>query len=50
MTSATSIQKYVAVEPNSYFEEKIMEEKDARGLDFPLEFVGIKGENVDITD
>ena len=50
MTSATSIQKYVAVEPNSYFEEKIMEEKEARGLDFPLEFVGIKGENVDITD
>lgn len=45
-----SIEKYVAVEPNSYFEEKIMDEKEKRGLDFPLEFVGIQGENVDIVD
>ncbi|KAL3798796.1 hypothetical protein HJC23_004584 [Cyclotella cryptica] len=50
MTSAASIEKYVAVEPNSYFEEKIEEERKARGLEFPLEFVGIKGENVDIPE
>jgi ubiquinone/menaquinone biosynthesis C-methylase UbiE len=40
------VEKYVAVEPNSYFEQKMMKEKEKRGLDFPLEFVGIKGENV----
>jgi SAM-dependent methyltransferase len=49
MTSL-SIDKYVAVEPNTYFEEKIADEKKARGLEFTLEFVGIKGENVDISD
>lgn len=43
------IEKYVAVEPNSYFEEEMRKEMHVRGLDFPLEFVGIKGEDaVDI--
>jgi len=46
-TAAQSIERYVAVEPNSYFEEKMREEKDVRGLHFPLEFVGLKGEDVD---
>lgn len=50
MTSASLIEKYVAVEPNSYFEEKLVAEKEARGLVFPLEFVGLKGESVDIAD
>ncbi|KAL7522639.1 hypothetical protein ACHAWX_007339 [Stephanocyclus meneghinianus] len=50
ISSAASIEQYVAVEPNSYFEEKIVAEKKARGLDFPLEFVGIKGENIDIPE
>lgn len=49
-TWAASIEKYVAVEPNTYFEEQIEIEKKVRGLDFPLEFVGLKGENVDIDD
>eukprot|EP01083_Nonionella_stella_P091082 254544_1 len=43
-----SIEKYVVVEPNSYFEKEMRKQLDVRGLDFPLEFVGIKGEDVDI--
>lgn len=43
-----SIEKYVAVEPNTYFEKALKEEHDARGLTFPLQFVGIKGEDIDI--
>lgn len=49
-TSAQLIEKYVAVEPNSYFEEKLKKEKEDRGLEFPLEFVGLKGEDVDIPE
>ena len=37
----------MAVEPNSYFEQRMEEEKERRGLEFPLEFVGMKGEDVD---
>lgn len=44
----SKIEKYVAVEPNSYFEEEMRKEKELRGLDFPLEFVGLKGEEIDI--
>ena len=48
-TTNLSIEKYVAVEPNSYFEEEMKKEREARGLRFPLEFVGLKGEDVDIS-
>jgi SAM-dependent methyltransferase len=44
------VEKYVVVEPNTYFEEKLQAEKQARGLEFPLEFVGLKGESVDIAE
>ena len=43
-----SIKRYVAVEPNEYFEEALKKEHDVRGLTFPLQFVGIKGEDIDI--
>ena len=49
-TIARSIDVYVAVEPNNYFEDKMKEEKEDRGLEFPLEFVGIKGEDLDISE
>ena len=44
-----SINKYVAVEPNSYFEEEMRKEHTVRGLaeHFPLTFVALKGEEVD---
>ncbi|KAL7513457.1 hypothetical protein ACHAXN_010545 [Cyclotella atomus] len=48
--TTSTIEKYVVVEPNTYFEEKLEEEKKKRGLDFPLEFMGIKGENIDIVE
>lgn len=46
----TKIEKYVAVEPNTFFEEEMKKEWDVRGLTFPLEFVGLKGEDVDINE
>ena len=44
----TSIDEYVAVEPNSFFEIEMRKELDRRGLNFLLRFVGIKGEEVDV--
>eukprot|EP01083_Nonionella_stella_P000426 1225_1 len=44
-----SIEKYVAVEPNSYFEEAMRNEQERLGLaQLPLQFVGLRGEDVDI--
>ncbi len=42
------IESYVAVEPNPYFEEEMRREHATRGLTFPLEFVGIQGEELDV--
>jgi ubiquinone/menaquinone biosynthesis C-methylase UbiE len=42
------IESYVAVEPNPYFEEEMRKEHATRGLTFPLEFVGIQGEELDV--
>uniref|UniRef100_A0A7S2EAN7 Methyltransferase type 11 domain-containing protein n=1 Tax=Ditylum brightwellii TaxID=49249 RepID=A0A7S2EAN7_9STRA len=49
-TAASAIQEYVAVEPNAHFQQLLNAEKKKRNLDFPLEFVGIKGEDVDISE
>lgn len=42
-----SIEKYVAVEPNLYFEEEMRKQHAEKGFDkhFPLEFVGVRGED-----
>ena len=45
-TAAQSIEKYVAIEPNPYFEDEMRKEKDVRGLEFPLKFAAIKGEKL----
>lgn len=42
----TYIDEYVAVEPNPFFEVEMRKELDRQGLNFPLRFVGIKGEEV----
>lgn len=44
----TYIDGYVAVEPNPFFEVEMRKELDRQGLNFPLRFVGIKGEEVDV--
>lgn len=44
----TSIEEYVAVEPNEYFKEKMIHEKEKRGLTFPLQISSLKGEEVDL--
>eukprot|EP00565_Helicotheca_tamesis_P006296 CAMPEP_0185725096 /NCGR_PEP_ID=MMETSP1171-20130828/1425_1 /TAXON_ID=374046 /ORGANISM="Helicotheca tamensis, Strain CCMP826" /LENGTH=282 /DNA_ID=CAMNT_0028393125 /DNA_START=49 /DNA_END=897 /DNA_ORIENTATION=- len=49
-TAASAIQEYVAVEPNPYFHELLHNEKRERDLNFPLDFVGIKGEDVDVSE
>ena len=43
-----SIESYVAVEPNPYFEEEMRKEHATRGLSFPLDIVGIQGEELDV--
>lgn len=45
-TMGGAIEGYVAVEPNPYFEEEIRRQRDVQGLTFPLEFRGIRGEDV----
>merc|ERR1740121_2677666 len=42
------ISEYVAVEPNSHFHNALLKEKERRDLNFPLEIVGLKGENIDV--
>lgn len=47
----SNIEEYVAVEPNKFFEDEMRKERDARGLNFPLRIVNIKGEDAaDVTD
>ena len=43
-----SIESYVAVEPNPYFEDELRKEHASRGLSFPLDIVGIQGEEIDV--
>ena len=43
--NSTSIDEYVGVEPNIYFEEEMMREKEKRGLTFPLDFAQLRGED-----
>jgi len=45
-----SIESWVGVEPNLHFVEGLQKEKESRGLDFPLNIVGLKGEEIDLTD
>jgi len=48
--NSTTIDEYVGVEPNTYFKEEMMREKEKRGLTFPLEFAPLRGEDfVDVT-
>lgn len=44
----STISEYVAVEPNSYFHTALLQEKERYDLNFPLEIVGLKGEDIDI--
>mmetsp|Transcript_1832 Transcript_1832/g.3997 ORF Transcript_1832/g.3997 Transcript_1832/m.3997 type:complete len:285 (+) Transcript_1832:81-935(+) len=43
--NSTSIDEYVGVEPNTYFKEEMMREKEKRGLTFPLDFAPLRGED-----
>mmetsp|Transcript_29788 Transcript_29788/g.70819 ORF Transcript_29788/g.70819 Transcript_29788/m.70819 type:complete len:287 (-) Transcript_29788:60-920(-) len=45
-----SIEKYVAVEPNSYFVDSLNAEFNRSRLDFELDIVGTRGEDIDIAD
>lgn len=43
------IDEYVAVEPNVHFQKPLQDEKNRQGFTFPTSFVGLKGENIDLT-
>ena len=45
LVNSTSIDEYVGVEPNKYFKQEMMKEKEKRGLTFPLDFAPLKGED-----
>ena len=36
------------MEPNTYFHDNIRKEKTKRGLEFPMNVVGLKGESIDL--
>ena len=38
--------EHVASEPNEHFHDALKEEKLKQGIDFPMEIVGLKGENI----
>ena len=42
-TAGTSIEKYTGVDPNGYFREMPTEEMNRLDLQFPIDFVGLKG-------
>lgn len=44
-STTASIDEYVGVEPNLYFKEEMMREKEKRGLTFPLDFAPLRGED-----
>lgn len=44
----SQITEWVGVEPNPFFQEKLISEKGARNISFPTSTVWLKGENVDI--
>ena len=50
LENITSIEKYVAVEPNPYFFDSLNSAFNSINLDFELKVVGLRGEDVDITD
>lgn len=47
-SSGNIIESYVAVEPNPFFEIELRKEHATQGLSFPLDIVGIQGEELDV--
>lgn len=46
----SQITNYVVVDPNPNFDTVLQQEKDRLNLTFPLESVGLRGEDVDVED